>query len=104
MTDRPALQLDGLSVAYRVKGRSQRILHDINLTIGRGEAYGVVGEPGCGKSTAAFAILRYLSRNGTIEQGRVLIDGQDLYRLDTRALQRMRRHPVAMVYQDPGGR
>ena len=77
MTDRPALQLDGLSVAYRVKGRSQRILHDIDLTIGRGAAYGLVGEMGCGKSTAAFAILRYLSRNGTVEQGRVLIDGQD---------------------------
>ncbi len=102
MTDQPALHLDNLSVAYRVKGRSQRILHDINLTIGRGEAYGLVGESGCGKSTAAFAIQRYLSRNGTIQQGRVLIDGQDLYQLDTKALQKMRRHSVAMVYQDPG--
>ena len=100
--DAPALRFDGLGVEYRVKGQSRQVLEDINLTIARGESYGLVGESGCGKSTAAFAALRYLPRNGSVNRGRILIDGQDVYGLDSAALRRLRRVSVAMVYQDPG--
>ena len=48
----PALKLENLSVEYRVKGEPRRVLQGINIEIGRGEAYGLVGESGCGKSTA----------------------------------------------------
>ena len=103
MPDRPALLLDGLSVAYRVAA-SPRVLHGLDLTIGRGGArpMGWSVNRAAASPPRPWPVRRYLSRNGTVEQGRVLIDGQDLYRLDTRALQRMRRHSVAMVYQDPG--
>jgi peptide/nickel transport system ATP-binding protein len=100
--DAPALRFDGLGVEYRVKGQSRQVLEDINLTIARGESYGLVGESGCGKSTAAFAALRYLPRNGSVNRGRILIDGQDVYGLDSAALRRLRRVSAAMVYQDPG--
>ena len=59
-----ALVLSDLDVAYRVRGRDRRVLRGLSLTIGRGEAYGLVGESGCGKSTAALAAVRYLPRNG----------------------------------------
>jgi peptide/nickel transport system ATP-binding protein len=95
------LKIEDLSVDYRVKGRAHRVLQGIDLHIGRGEAYGLVGESGCGKSTAAYAILRYLPRNGSIGTGRILIDGKDLYELDRTNLRELRRKSVAMVYQDP---
>jgi peptide/nickel transport system ATP-binding protein len=98
----PALRLENLGVEYRVKGETRRVLHGINLEIGRGEAYGLVGESGCGKSTAAYAVLRYLPRNGLVSEGRIEIDGQDLMSLGGEALREMRRKSVAMVYQDPG--
>ena len=103
MTDRftPALKVENLTVDYRVKSKAQRVLQDVNFFVGRGEAYGLVGESGCGKSTAAYAILRYLPRNGTVSSGRVLIDGRDLYSLDGASLRELRRKSVAMVYQDP---
>ena len=46
-----------------------------SLTVRRGEAYGLVGESGCGKSTAALAIVQYLPRNGRVRSGAILIDG-----------------------------
>ena len=103
MTDAtPALQFENLSVAYRVKGVSRLVLAGISLEIRKGEAYGLVGESGCGKSTAAFAALRYLPRNGAVTAGRILIDGQDIGQMAAPALRRLRRQSVAMVYQDPG--
>ena len=98
----PALKLENLSVEYRVKGEPRRVLQGINIEIGRGEAYGLVGESGCGKSTAAYTLLRYLPRNGRVSEGRILIDGRDLMSLDGEALRELRRKSVAMVYQDPG--
>ena len=46
-----ALELHDLSVAYRVNGRNRAVLRNLSLNIGQGEAYGLVGESGCGKST-----------------------------------------------------
>ena len=100
MTD--ALTFENLGVAYRVKGRPMQVLDGVNLQIGRGEAYGLVGESGCGKSTAAFAALRYLPRNGSVNRGRILIDGQDIYQLAAPDLRKLRQYSVSMVYQDPG--
>jgi len=104
MTDvaQPALKLQHLNVEYRVRGAPRRVLHDIDLEIGRGESYGLVGESGCGKSTVAFAVLRYLPRNGSVSSGRILINGTDLLALDGDRLREMRRKTLAMVYQDPG--
>ncbi len=78
------------------------MLADLSLAIGRGESYGLVGESGCGKSTAAFAAIRYLARNGRVSGGRILVDGRDLMALAPGELRRLRTQSVSMVYQDPG--
>ncbi|HUD86779.1 MAG TPA: ABC transporter ATP-binding protein [Xanthobacteraceae bacterium] len=95
------LQIANLEVAYRSRGRDTRVVRDLSLHIGRGEAYGLVGESGCGKSTTALAVVRYLPRGGRVLGGRILLDGQDLLALDKRALRQMRARHIAMVYQDP---
>jgi peptide/nickel transport system ATP-binding protein len=71
-----ALTVVGLTVTYRIRGRDREVLHDISLRVRRGEAYGLVGESGCGKSTMAMATLRYLPRNGKVKAGKILIAGQ----------------------------
>ncbi|AZO31708.1 MULTISPECIES: ABC transporter ATP-binding protein [unclassified Mesorhizobium] len=102
MTEKNALELNDLSVAYRVGGRNRAVLRNVSLRIGRGEAYGLVGESGCGKSTAALSVVRYLPRNGSITGGSIALDGQDVMKLDPEALRRARAESVSMVYQDPG--
>lgn len=97
-----ALELKDLSVAYRVGRRDRAVLRNVNLTIKAGEAYGLVGESGCGKSTVALSVVRYLPRNGSITGGSIALDGKDLMKLDAEALRRARADSVSMVYQDPG--
>src|SRR5215510_5128909 len=97
-----ALAIEGLEVDYRVRGRLRRVLRGLDLRVGRGASYGLVGESGCGKSTAAFAAVGYLPRNGIISGGRVMVDGRDLLELSPAELQQLRATKVSMVYQDPG--
>src|SRR5262245_49852380 len=85
-----ALAMEGLQVDYRVRGRLRRVLHGVDLRIGRGDAYGLVGESGCGKSTAAFAAVGYLPRNGLVSGGRVMVDGRDLTKLTPFEMQQLR--------------
>lgn len=100
MTD--ALCVENLHVAYQVRGRDRAVLRDVTFRIGRGEAYGLVGESGCGKSTVALAAVRYLPRAGRVTGGRIEIDGVDTTGLDREALREMRARSVSMVYQEPG--
>jgi peptide/nickel transport system ATP-binding protein len=98
----PALELEDLDVVYTVRGRDRQVLRGVTLTVNRGEAYGLVGESGCGKSTAALAIVRYLPRNGRVRSGQIRIDGQDVLARSGGDLRSMRARAVSMVYQNPG--
>jgi peptide/nickel transport system ATP-binding protein len=99
----PALDIADLDVAYRVRGIWRPVLRGVSLTIARGESYGLVGESGCGKSTTAYAVLRYLPRNGRISGGSVKVAGEDLAGMDDAEVRELRASKVSMVYQNPGG-
>ena len=98
----PALAIANLRLAYRVRGVDREAIRGVTLTIGRGESYGLVGESGCGKSTVAYAAMRYLPRNGRITAGSVVLDGHDLLRMGDEELRGLRATKVSMVYQNPG--
>jgi peptide/nickel transport system ATP-binding protein len=100
--DAPALELVDVDVAYRVRGIERQVLRGVSLTVERGRSYGLVGESGCGKSTAALAIVQYLPRNGRVRSGQIRIAGRDVVRLSRPELRRLRANDVSMVYQDPG--
>jgi peptide/nickel transport system ATP-binding protein len=98
----PVLQVEGLTVSYRRHGQDLEVLSDVTFEIGANEAFGLVGESGCGKTTAAFAIMRYLPPNGRVERGSIRLEGDDLLALDDEQLRRLRGRSMAMVYQEPG--
>ena len=81
---------------------SAKWCRDVSFAIRRGESYGLVGESGCGKSTVAFAAIRYLARNGRVSGGRIRVDGRDLARCRRGSCAACARTAIAMVYQDPG--
>ncbi len=97
-----ALAIEDLEVSYIVRGIPRAVLRGVSLAVAPGEAYGLVGESGCGKSTTAYAALRYLPRNGQITSGRVLVDGNEVTAMSRQELQQFRAGKASMVYQDPG--
>ena len=93
----PLLVARGIHVRH---GRVEAV-RGVDVDLAPGEVLGLVGESGCGKSTTAYASLRYLPRNGKIVGGHVLIDGKDVTGMSTAELQNFRAHEASMVYQDP---
>jgi peptide/nickel transport system ATP-binding protein len=97
-----ALAVEDLRVSYVVRGIHREVLRGVSFTVAPGEAYGLVGESGCGKSTTAYAALRYLPGNGRITGGRIMVAGKDVTRMNDDDLRRLRAKEASMVYQDPG--
>ena len=85
-----------------MRGIPREVLRGVTFHVRPGEAYGLVGESGCGKSTTAYAALRYLPSNGVITAGRILVAGADVTKMSERDLRRFRATEASMVYQDPG--
>jgi peptide/nickel transport system ATP-binding protein len=99
---RTALQVDDLQIAYRVRGVERPVIRGVSFAIEPGQSYGLVGESGCGKSTVALALVRYLARNGRVTGGSIEVNGQNILSLGGRALREYRARSVSMVYQNPG--
>jgi len=101
--DRPetVLQVKDLGIQFKVGLDWLRAIDGVSFEIPRGETFGLVGESGCGKSTIAMAVVRYLARNGRIDQGSIELGGQDITDLSVRELREVRLKRVSMVYQNP---
>jgi peptide/nickel transport system ATP-binding protein len=101
-TGRQALAIQGLTVSYLRRGKSLKVLNDVSFSIKPGEAYGLVGESGCGKTTVAMAVMRYLAFNARVDAGHIMFQDLDLLTASAEQLRRLRGDRMAMVYQDPG--
>ena len=95
------LEFHDVRISYVLRAGELNVVPGLSFTLGRGEALGLVGESGCGKSTVALAIMRYLGPAGRIVGGRILFEGRDLATLGDADLCRIRGRRVAMIYQDP---
>jgi peptide/nickel transport system ATP-binding protein len=97
----PILECRDLSISYDTRGGEVPAVIDFNLKLMPGEAHGLVGESGCGKSTIALAVMRYLGKNGRVVKGQILFQGRDLLTMSADELRKIRGSEIAMVYQEP---
>jgi peptide/nickel transport system ATP-binding protein len=91
-----------VDVSYTVRGAGRLAVRDVSFRIGPQESFGLVGESGCGKTTMALAVARYLPRNGRVSAGSITVAGLDVAALTRDELRRLRARTVSMVYQEPG--
>jgi peptide/nickel transport system ATP-binding protein len=103
MTDAatPILDIRNLSISFFTRAGEIPAVMDFSCRVMAGEAMGLVGESGCGKSTVALAILRDLGRSGRITGGQILFNGEDIVTMSPERLREIRGSRIAMVYQEP---
>jgi len=101
MSTQPVLEVENLSIQYKIGTDWKTAIRDINFTIDRGQSFGLVGESGCGKTTIAMAIMHYLSRNGRVSGGSIRLNGREFTHLSQRELRQARVNEISMVYQNP---
>jgi peptide/nickel transport system ATP-binding protein len=98
----PILEIRGLKVHFKTDDGIVQAVDGIDLTIGRGETVGVVGESGCGKTVTAMAVLKLIAMPpGLIAGGQILWQGRDLAPLPDRELDAIRSKEIAIVFQEP---
>ena len=94
------LEVDGLSASYVTANSPVRIVRGLHFSIGPGEAVGLLGESGSGKTTTGLALLRLLPANAGLE-GRVRFRGVDLLQAYEAALQTIRGAQISYIPQEP---
>ncbi len=97
----PLLEINSLTVDYRIRRGNIRAVNNVSFTLERGETLGLVGESGSGKSTLGFSVIRLLPPPGMIINGNIRIDGTDILSLSEEEMRSIRGKKVAFVFQDP---
>jgi oligopeptide/dipeptide ABC transporter ATP-binding protein len=95
------LELRNLTTVFPARRGEVRAVDGVQLTLTEGEIVGIVGESGCGKSTALLSIMRLVRPPGRIAGGRVLFRGRDLRSLPDSEMRAVRGKEIAMIFQDP---
>ncbi|MEP6021080.1 MAG: ABC transporter ATP-binding protein [Paracoccaceae bacterium] len=99
--DGPILEIDKLSISFFTRLREIPAVMDFSVTVQPGEAVGLVGESGCGKSTVALGVMQDLGKNGRIVGGSIKFKGQNLQDMGMEELRDIRGSEIAMIYQEP---
>lgn len=96
------LQVKDLAVVFQTYRGKVKAVRNVSFDLKRGQALGIVGESGCGKSVTAHAIMGLLPKeNSIIENGQILWQGQDLVNFRDEDLAKIRGNKIAMIFQDP---
>ncbi len=97
----PLLEIRDLDIRFHGYRGVVHALEGVNLAIGAGEAVGLVGETGCGKSVTARAVIGMIEPPGRLERGAILFEGQDILRLSERKLRQIRGRKISFIFQEP---
>jgi len=97
----PLLEVEGLRIALAGNKTTYNAVEEVSFEIGRGEAFGLVGESGCGKSITALAIMGLLRRPLSLAGGRIVLDGEEIQDASAAEMRRLRGKRIAMIFQEP---
>ena len=97
------LEVKDLSVSFSTEAGHAQIVDGISFSISAGQATGLVGESGCGKSMAAMAILGLLPDNGTsVKSAGIALNGREISALTSAQRRKILGREIGMIFQQPG--
>ena len=99
--DGPILEISNLSISFFTRLTEIPAVMDFSCEVWPGEAMGLVGESGCGKSTVALGVMQDLGVNGRGVGGSIKFKGRDLADYSPEELRQLRGSEIAMIYQEP---
>jgi peptide/nickel transport system ATP-binding protein len=98
----PLLEIENLKVIFHGdRGTATHAVDGLDLTIGRGQTLGLVGESGCGKTVTALSVMGLLPKVSAEVSGRIRFDGAELLCLSDREMRNLRGDRLAMIFQEP---
>jgi oligopeptide/dipeptide ABC transporter ATP-binding protein len=99
--NQPLLNIEHMTTKFPTKRGLVTAVNDVSFSVAQGEILGIVGESGCGKSTVLRSILRLIAKPGRVTDGTVHFRGQDLLKLPSREIRKIRGKEISMIFQDP---
>ena len=100
-SETPVLEIENLNISFFTRAGEIPAVMDFSCKVMPGDAMGLVGESGCGKSTVALGIMRYLGKNGRVTSGSIKFLGEDIATMSQERLRDVRGNEIAMIYQEP---
>jgi peptide/nickel transport system ATP-binding protein len=97
----PLLKVDDLHITLQGDAAAFNAVENVSFEIGRGEAFGLVGESGCGKSITALAVMGLLRRPLSLGKGRIVLDGEEIQDASAARLRELRGSRIGMIFQEP---
>jgi len=95
------LDVQHLSIGLKHGKSISNIVKDVSFSIDKGEVFGIVGESGCGKSLTAMSILRLIKEPVVVTNGEIILEGNNLLKLNEREMRAVRGKDVSMIFQEP---
>lgn len=95
------LGVKGLKTYFYTEDGVVKAVDGVELSVGRGEVLGLVGESGCGKSVTALSIMRLIGIPGKVLEGEVIFDHKDLLKIPEAEMCHIRGNRIAMIFQQP---
>lgn len=99
----PILEINDLETYFFTRDGVVKAVDGVDLSVGKGEILGLVGESGCGKSVTAMSVLRLIQNPGEIVGGSIRFHGEDLRDLSEKEMRGIRGDRISMIFQQPVG-
>lgn len=95
------LDVKNLKTSFKTHIGEVQSVRGVSFYLDKGEALGIVGESGCGKSVTMMSIMKLLADNGRIVDGQIDFDGKNLANLSEKEMENIRGNEIGMIFQDP---
>ncbi|ALP38183.1 peptide ABC transporter ATP-binding protein [Paenibacillus sp. IHB B 3084] len=96
------LEVTNLRTEFKTAAGTIRAVDGVDLSVGKGETLGIVGESGCGKSITSLSIMQLLPKGlGKVAAGEVRFNGENMLDYSERKMRSIRGNEIAMIFQEP---